>query len=631
MSYNGSGTFVINSTGQPVVTGTVISSSTFNAFTADIGTGLSTAITKNGQTTTTALIPFAFGISAAVSSSFAAGTVAAPSIYLATDTGTGFYRIGANNNGYSVSGTKLLDFSSALLAITGAATVSTTLGVTGATTLSSALTYGGVTLANAVTGTGNMVLSASPTLTGTLTAAAISASGTITTGSGGGTSAGLISGYYGASGYGAIWSTGVTPSTSNYSFLTNGTSSTVINAPTSVTLSVANVDKVTITSAGMNGVLGGTTPAAASVTTLTASGLVTGNAGAVFNWAGGTGVTFNRTDGAGFILLNKSNGVNGVNLGTTSLGALQVYTGAANTLVADFSTTGASITGTLGVTRSGAGDTITFGNGTGGGFLYAANTLAGLFWGAGSTSSGVQITGTAATLLSPNQTQAVSVSNTGTDITGTLGVTGVTTIGGNAATNNIAIINATQGATMQWQEAGTAKLYVTAGAGFNAFSLGDIGMGSTGSLKLAGSNAIAVTIANGTSTGMRFNGYGAGALTTDASGNITATSDESIKTEIRPFIAGIAELALINPILHGYTKESGLDTKRNDYAGFSAQNVLAAIPQAVGKSSDGRLSLNDRPILAAAVNALKSHEFAVVKLVAEVQSLRSRVALLERN
>jgi hypothetical protein len=205
MSYNGSGTFVINSTGQPVVTGTVISSSTFNAFTADIGTGLSTAITKNGQTTTTALIPFAFGISAAVSSSFAAGTVAAPSIYLATDTGTGFYRIGANNNGYSVSGTKLLDFSSALLAVTGAGTFSTTLAVTGATTLSSALTYGGVTLSNSVTGTGNMVLSASPTLTGTVSGATINAS------------------------------------------------------------------------VGFNGVLGGTTPAAASVTTLTATGLVTVN------------------------------------------------------------------------------------------------------------------------------------------------------------------------------------------------------------------------------------------------------------------------------------------------------------------------------------------------------------------
>ena len=62
MSYNGSGTFVINSTGQPVVTGTVISSTAFNALTADLGTGLSTAITKDGQTATTARIPFAAGI-----------------------------------------------------------------------------------------------------------------------------------------------------------------------------------------------------------------------------------------------------------------------------------------------------------------------------------------------------------------------------------------------------------------------------------------------------------------------------------------------------------------------------------------------------------------------------------------
>ena len=58
MSYNGSGAFVINSTGQPVVTGTVISSSVFNSLTSDLATGLSTAITKDGQTTITNNIPF---------------------------------------------------------------------------------------------------------------------------------------------------------------------------------------------------------------------------------------------------------------------------------------------------------------------------------------------------------------------------------------------------------------------------------------------------------------------------------------------------------------------------------------------------------------------------------------------
>lgn len=59
MAFNGSGSFLINSAGQPVVSGTVISSTAFNALTADLATGLSTCITKDGQTTITANIPMA--------------------------------------------------------------------------------------------------------------------------------------------------------------------------------------------------------------------------------------------------------------------------------------------------------------------------------------------------------------------------------------------------------------------------------------------------------------------------------------------------------------------------------------------------------------------------------------------
>ena len=78
MSYNGSGTFNINTAGQPVVTGTVISSTAFNALTADLGTGLTTAITKDGQTATTARIPFAAGIDSTLTTdatSIATGSV----------------------------------------------------------------------------------------------------------------------------------------------------------------------------------------------------------------------------------------------------------------------------------------------------------------------------------------------------------------------------------------------------------------------------------------------------------------------------------------------------------------------------------------------------------------------------
>lgn len=57
MSYLGNGVFSINSAGQPVVNGTTISSTAFNALTADLAVGLSNVICKDGQSTPTANIP----------------------------------------------------------------------------------------------------------------------------------------------------------------------------------------------------------------------------------------------------------------------------------------------------------------------------------------------------------------------------------------------------------------------------------------------------------------------------------------------------------------------------------------------------------------------------------------------
>jgi hypothetical protein len=121
MSYNGSGTFQINSTGQPVVGGTIISSSTFNALTADLATGLTTAITKDGQTATTARIPFAQGINS----------------------------------------TLVTDASSTT---TGSIITAGGVGIAKKLYIGGEINYGGVTLTNAVTGTGKMVLDTSPTL-----------------------------------------------------------------------------------------------------------------------------------------------------------------------------------------------------------------------------------------------------------------------------------------------------------------------------------------------------------------------------------------------------------------------------------------------------------------------------------
>jgi hypothetical protein len=94
MSYNGTGTFNINTAGQPVVTGTTITSTAFNLLTADLATGLTTALTKDGQTTPTANIPMGTfkitGLGAGSSATDAAqyGQLQAGATTIATVSGT---------------------------------------------------------------------------------------------------------------------------------------------------------------------------------------------------------------------------------------------------------------------------------------------------------------------------------------------------------------------------------------------------------------------------------------------------------------------------------------------------------------------------------------------------------------
>jgi hypothetical protein len=158
MSYNGSGTFNINTAGQPVVTGTVISSTAFNALTADLATGLSTAITKDGQTAATARIPFAQGISSTL-------------VTDSTNTTTGSI-ITAGGAGIA----KAL-FVGTTANVAGAVTLQSTLAVGGVATYSAQPIFSSLTASSAVatdaskglvsvtnTGTGNNVLATSPTL-----------------------------------------------------------------------------------------------------------------------------------------------------------------------------------------------------------------------------------------------------------------------------------------------------------------------------------------------------------------------------------------------------------------------------------------------------------------------------------
>jgi hypothetical protein len=123
---------------------------------------------------------------------------------------------------------------------------------------------------------------------------------------------------------------------------------------------------------------------------------------------------------------------------------------------------------------------------------------------------------------------------------------------------------------------------------------------------VSGNSNTKATLYSSSST-YRLYGLGAGTVTTDANGDISITSDERLKTRIRQFRKGLDTIKKLEPILYRWNKKSGLDTK-NDYVGFGARHTKKHLSEAVGKGRNGFNTMNDRAILAAAVNAIKELE-----------------------
>jgi hypothetical protein len=113
MPYNGSGSFTPPGADFPAVASTLIESTKFNNVVNDIATGLSTAITKDGQTTVTANIPFGgnriTGLGAASANGDAIryeqvnGVVTTAGDILAATGAGAFTRLGVGTNGQVVA------------------------------------------------------------------------------------------------------------------------------------------------------------------------------------------------------------------------------------------------------------------------------------------------------------------------------------------------------------------------------------------------------------------------------------------------------------------------------------------------------------------------------------------------
>lgn len=138
MSRNSSGTYSLPA-GNPVISGTSISSTWANTTLSDIGSELTNSLDRGGRGAMTAPLPLANG------------TVAAPALTFGSDTDTGLYRVNANDMAAACGGTKVAEWTSTGVALPLGLVVtqsqSNTAGVTatGNGTASGLNGYGGAT------------------------------------------------------------------------------------------------------------------------------------------------------------------------------------------------------------------------------------------------------------------------------------------------------------------------------------------------------------------------------------------------------------------------------------------------------------------------------------------------------
>jgi hypothetical protein len=153
------------------------------------------------------------------------------------------------------------------------------------------------------------------------------------------------------------------------------------------------------------------------------------------------------------------------------------------------------------------------------------------------------------------------------------------------------------------------------GGVFSVQSAGAIVSAVGNELGIVGTGSFSKTTLYSSTNAFRFYGLSAGTMTTDAAGNVVISSDERLKNIEGFFMRGLADLKNIKPILYKWTDKSGYDTEAV-YAGVSAQNVQASIPEAIGQNSDGLLSISDCPLIAALINAVNELAVKVMALEA---------------
>jgi len=117
----------------------------------------------------------------------------------------------------------------------------------------------------------------------------------------------------------------------------------------------------------------------------------------------------------------------------------------------------------------------------------------------------------------------------------------------------------------------------------------------------------------------RFASYGAGTLTTDGSGNITASSDITLKNIIKPIKNVLENIKDFEPVYFKWNEKTDLD-KENVYMSTIAQSIQKHYPEAVGKMEDGTLTVQDRAVTAILVAAIQEQQTQINELKALINA-----------
>lgn len=101
-------------------------------------------------------------------------------------------------------------------------------------------------------------------------------------------------------------------------------------------------------------------------------------------------------------------------------------------------------------------------------------------------------------------------------------------------------------------------------------------------------------------------------------------SDERLKNILGKYSRGLSAVMRLQPLFYEYKSDNALGLKsEGQHVGFGAQSLQQVIPEAVTKTSDGYLMVNNDPILWTMLNAIKEQQKEIEDLKAQVTKLKA--------